>query len=92
MKLLCSHYDFSVPLRSLGVGACDLVDLSAGVQLTFDKDSVRQDNLERLGNCVDALRNRFGRDCIKRAVLVGANIVGESDPLTHDIHPTIFSR
>ena len=47
---------------------------------------------ERFEGCIDNLRNRLGRDSIKRSVLVSADIVCESDPLTHDIHPVAFSH
>ena len=89
-KLLNNHYSFSVPLRSLGVRACDLVSLSEGVQLTFCGNPLRQAKLERLESCVDNLRERFGRDAVKRASLIGADIIGEADPLTHEVHPVAY--
>jgi DNA polymerase-4 len=87
MRLLGEQYSFSIPLRSLGVRACDLVNLSEGVQLSFEDGSLREARFEKIESCVDGLRNRFGRETIKRAVLIGADIIGESDPLTHDVHP-----
>ena len=33
-NLLLSRYSFSQPLRSLGVRACDLIDVSNGVQMS----------------------------------------------------------
>lgn len=87
MKLLCARYNFSSPLRSLGIRACNLTDMSDGVQLTFGADSLRQERLEKIERCVDILRGRFGRGAVKRASLLYSDIIGESDPLTHDVHP-----
>lgn len=85
MELLNGRYSFTKPLRSLGVRACDLINDSDGVQLSFG--TLNGERLERLESSVDGLRNRFGRDAIQRARLLGADIVSESDPLTHDVHP-----
>lgn len=87
MKLLCARYNFSNPLRSLGIRACNLTDMSDGVQLMFGADSLRQARLEKIESCVDTLRGRFGRGAVKRASLLYSDITGESDPLTHDVHP-----
>lgn len=90
MQLLREHYYFSTPLRSLGVRACDLVDSATGYQLSFFGDANKLARLERLESAVDELRVRFGRSAVVRARLVGADIIGESDPLTHDVHPIGF--
>lgn len=90
MKLLRESYRFSAPLRSLGVRACDLIDSSVGYQLSLWGNSARLEKLERLETAVDDLRHRFGRDTVVRASLVAADIIGESDPLTHDVHPVGF--
>jgi DNA polymerase-4 len=90
MKLLREKYDFHKPLRALGVRGCDLVGEECGVQLSFDADALRQARWETIENCVDGIRGRFGRDAVKRACLVGADIVGEADPLTHEVHPVGF--
>lgn len=87
MRLLTKHFSFSVPLRSLGVRACDLVESSVGYQLSLFTNTARLEKRERLETAVDDLRQRFGGSSVVRAALVGADIIGESDPLTHAVHP-----
>lgn len=53
-----------MPLGSLGVRACNLTDLSGGLQLTFGTDPMRQERMEGLEGCVDVLRGRFGRESL----------------------------
>lgn len=90
IKLLREKYSFTRPLRALGVRACDLVGIDCGLQFSLDGDARRQARWETIEHCVDGLRRRFGRDAVQRAALVGADIVGEADPLTHDVHPIGF--
>lgn len=87
MALLREKYVFERPLRALGVRACDLVGMENGLQVSFFGDARRQEKRERLENCVDALCGRFGRGAVTRMSLLRADIVQESDPLTHDVHP-----
>jgi hypothetical protein len=56
----------------------------------FFEDAVLREKRERLETNVDLLRVRFGKDAVKRAVLINDDITGESDPLTHEIHPVAF--
>lgn len=92
LQLLDQHYSFSVPLRAIGVRACDLLPLADGVQIGFFQDAERRDRWERIESCVDNLRYRFGMDTVRRAVLLGAEITGESDPLTHVVHPVAYFK
>ena len=91
MELFCKNWDFHLPLRSLGVRACDLTDSSGGVQLMLFGNELLRERRERLESSVDLIRSRFGRQAIRRAVLIGDDITGESDPLTHDVHPVAFN-
>jgi DNA polymerase-4 len=87
------EYRFVKPLRSLGVRACDLVCASQGLQTSLFDDSARQARRECGEACVDRLRERYGRGAVVRASLMHAEITGESDPLTHEVHPVgYFSR
>jgi DNA polymerase-4 len=92
MQLLDVNYNFSAPLRAIGVRACDLLPLSDGIQIGFFQDAERRERWERIEGCVDNLRGRFGMDAVRRAVLLGAEITGESDPLTHVVHPVAFFK
>lgn len=92
MQLLDVKCDFSIPLRALGVRACNLIPVSEGIQIGFFEDAQRRERWERIENCVDGLRGRFGTGAIRRASLLGAEITGESDPLTHVVHPVAFFK
>lgn len=78
MAIFQRSWDFHLPLRALGVRACDLTDSRQGVQLTLYGESRRRERHERLENTVDRIRGRFGREAIRRAVLLGDDITGES--------------
>ena len=91
MRLFRANWDFSLPLRSLGVRACDLTEGGSDMQLMFFADEARREKRERLESSVDTIRSRFGNDSVKRAVLLGADIVGEADPLTHVVHPVAYN-
>lgn len=86
-SLFRSKYQFVRPLRALGVRACDLVGMESGQQINFFADAQVQQKWEKIESCVDRLRERFGRDAVKRAAILNADITGEADPLTHDVHP-----
>jgi DNA polymerase-4 len=58
--------------------------------MLFGNELLRE-RRERLESSVDLIRSRFGRQAIRRAVLIGDDITGESDPLTHDVHPVAFN-
>jgi DNA polymerase-4 len=92
MHLVTEHYAFQKPLRSLGVRACDLIGEDCGYQTGFFDGTEKQVNREKIETCVDKLRSRFGNKTIVRATLLDADIVGESDPLTHEVHPIGFFR
>lgn len=92
VQLLDQYYPFTVPLRAIGVRACDLLSLANGVQTDFFEDTAKRERRERLESCVDKLRCRFGMDAVRRAALLNAEITGESDPLTHVVHPVAFFK
>ena len=91
-SLLRERYPFTKPLRSIGVRGGDVIGLDTGIQIDFLGDPFRQCKWERIENCVDQLRTRFGCESIKRASLLEAGILGESDPLTHVVHPVAYFR
>ena len=92
MQLFKENVAFSKLIRAIGVRACDLVDMDNGYQINFFGDAKRQEKWEQIESCVDVLRKRFGTKAVTRAVLMNADIIGESDPLTHDVHPVAFFR
>jgi DNA polymerase-4 len=91
-QLFKENVNFSKLIRAIGVRACDLVGMDSGYQMNFFGDTKRQERWESIESCVDVLRKRFGTKAVTRAVLMNADIIGESDPLTHDVHPVAFFR
>lgn len=85
--LFQNRYRFTKPLRALGIRACDLVGMDSGAQINFFADMKKQVQWEKIEYCVDTLRGRFGSAAVRRGSLLRADITGESDPLTHEVHP-----
>ncbi|MFT9077161.1 hypothetical protein [Ethanoligenens sp.] len=87
LRLFQTRYRFARPVRALGIRACNLVGMESGLQMSFYGNTAEQAKWESIESCVDRLRKRFGCNAIKRAAILNADITGESDPLTHDVHP-----
>ncbi len=87
MALFQNKYYFTRPLRALGIRACDLTGMDSGAQINFFADVRKQEQWEKIESCVDTLRTRFGGAAVRRASLLHADITGESDSLTHEVHP-----
>ncbi len=68
MSLFAAAWDWSRPLRSIGVRGCDLIDAATGVQLSLFEDEARQVRQEQLAQTIDQIRSRFGTASIRRAV------------------------
>lgn len=90
MQLFQTRYRFTRPVRALGIRACNLVEMENGLQMSFYGNTVDQAKRESIESCVDRLRERYGRDAVRRASVLKADIVGEADPLTHDVHPISY--
>ena len=56
-----------VPARLVGMTACDLTDENEGFQLSFDFDRAHAETMEQLGSRVDGLRDKYGKQIIRRA-------------------------
>ena len=88
MGLFRGNYDWTRPIRSLGVRGCDLCTADLGIQLSFLEDEDRRLKLERLEYAVDDIRRRFGHDSVQRAMLLCDRPLGGINPKEdHVIHP-----
>lgn len=65
--LVRSNNALRVPARLVGITACDLVGEDEGFQLSFDFDQTHADSMEQLGSRVDGLRDKYGKQIIRRA-------------------------
>jgi len=65
------QYDWSLPLRSIGLRACTLIPTSHHRQITFFDRDYRTDKTMALDKTIDNLRLRFGSNIITRGSLLG---------------------
>ena len=63
--------DGSRPLGSLAVRATNLTSVLEPLQLDIFGDESRRMEMERLDASIDALRQRFGKRCVRRGVELG---------------------
>ena len=66
-ELLLANDALRVPARLVGMTACDLTDENEGFQLSFDFDRAHAETMEQLGSRVDGLRDKYGKQIIRRA-------------------------
>jgi len=65
------QYDWSLPLRSIGLRACTLIPTSHHRQITFFDRDYRTDKTMDLDKTIANLRLRFGSNIITRGSLLG---------------------
>jgi len=95
--LLALHYDFTIPLRSIGISVSNLEDqyLERSKQLsifesTTDIQSMKQLKLEQ---AIDTIRNKYGYNTIKRAnVLLHHELTHFNPKEEHTIHPESYFK
>lgn len=71
MELLSEHFDFSRPLRSVGLRAINLKDCQTAVQEDIFGNADRLAAEERMESSLYELRKKFGSSSITRAAEVG---------------------
>lgn len=67
MQLFSREYNWSKPIRSIGVRCTDLIPANSPVQTSILCDEQKLRKQESLERTIDSLRKRFGRFCIQRA-------------------------
>lgn len=80
MQLFLESYDWSRPIRSIGVRGSDLVSADTGIQLSLIENEGKIVKLERLESAIDHLRQRFGNAAIRRAILLEDRSLGKINP------------
>lgn len=68
-QLFSENYDWNCDIRSVTVRAINLVSEQTPQQIDLFSETQNIDKMERLDTVVDKLRERFGKDIIKNAVL-----------------------
>ena len=63
------RYDWRNPIRSVTIQAINLVPQDTPRQIDMFTNVARIEKLEKLDLCIETIRQRFGKDSIKNAVL-----------------------
>lgn len=69
MKLFQIHYDWHLPIRSLGIRTIHLCDTNAPVQLNLFNDYKHFQKQEAAESAINTIRQRYGNDSIKKGFL-----------------------
>ncbi len=71
LKIFNESYDFKKPLRSIGIRAINLKPCSDNArQIYLFEDFMKESRLETIEKEMDVIRNRFGKNSIKRGSLL----------------------
>ncbi len=68
-ELFKKKYPWNTPIRSVTIQAINLVPQDTPYQLNMSVDTEKIDKIERLEDCVEEIRDRFGENSIRNAVL-----------------------
>ena len=66
-----SNYEWRTHVRAVTVRAIDLVPVNATEQLSLFNDNERRERRERLEDCVEEIRGRFGKEVLTYCALLG---------------------
>lgn len=94
MELFRNNYDWSHPIRSLGVRGADLVTANIPVQMSLFMNEEKRAKQEKMDKAVDEIRRRFGYFSIQRAFMYQDKILSKLDAQgSHTVHPVgYFAR
>ncbi|MBR3842826.1 MAG: DNA polymerase IV, partial [Christensenellaceae bacterium] len=70
-RLFQKNYDWRREVRSLSVRAIGLIPIGDPYQGDFFTDTEKHEKIERFDNAVEDIRNRFGKNAIFSASLMG---------------------
>ena len=88
MRLFTDNYDWSKPIRSVGVKVSEFSPLSAPAQLSLLRDEDKRQRLSELDRSLDGLKRRFGSFCVRPAALMYDKALCSFSPKEeHVIHP-----
>ena len=89
-ELFKIHHQPFIPVRKLGVRACNL-SASNYVQLSFGDNFKEIERHEKIDNTIDKLRYRFGHYAVQRGITLVDTELSHINPKDdHVIHPTSF--
>ena len=89
-KLFESRHTYGRPVRSIGIKVCEL-DFGETVQLSLDPEFKRSETQLKIDNMVEAVRNKYGYESIKRGIMLLNNELSEINPCAdHTVYPGGF--
>lgn len=91
LDLLKKHYDFQIPLRTIGVSISGLRKDDGYVQMNLFTSEKQREKQQVLEETMDAIRDKFGFDKIKRcSMILDQEFTGFDPKHDHIIHPVSF--
>ena len=72
-ELFKKKYEWEKPIRSVTIQAIQLLPQDTPIQVNFFCDIKKIEKLEKLDACVEDIRNRFGKNSIRNAILCQDN-------------------
>lgn len=88
LSLLKEHYDFSLPLRTIGVTVSKLEPDSPFTQMNLFVSEEERHRMKVLEETMDNIRDRFGFEKVKRcAMLLDTSLTDFNPKQDHVIHP-----
>lgn len=88
MEILTMNYNWSTPLRSIGITVNGFDESDDPVQMDLMGKQKDRQKKEKIEQTIDRLRNRFGSDCIKQASVLQDEELTSFNP--HDDHTSFF--
>ena len=82
------RYNFTTPLRSIGITACDLIPENESIQMDLFYDMDEYDRQERLERSIDRLRDIHGFDVVRRAIVYADKDLTFGSPDNYSLHLT----
>lgn len=87
-ELFLRNYDWTHPIRSLGVRASELVRDDIPIQMTLFMDEKKKEKQRKMDLAVDEIRRRFGYFSIQRAFMYQDKVLSKLDAQgSHTVHP-----
>ena len=89
-KLFESRHTYGRPVRSIGIKVCE-IDFGETLQLSLDPEFKRSETQLKIDNMVEAVRNKYGYESIKRGIMLLNNELSEINPCAdHTVYPGGF--
>ncbi len=79
LALLQAHWDFHLPLRSIGIRGINLIPAEKEIQTSLFFEEKRIQNKEILEITADKIREKYGKESICRALILSDSTLGQTN-------------